>query len=87
MIRSYLNDIINHYKAFKNLKVHSGNGISDYETQFGEWKVQLTMSINFISSKESDETRNMHTKCNNIKIMVGSETDEIKKDIKGIKKD
>ena len=36
------------------------------------------MSINFISSKDdSDETRNMRTKSDNIEIMVGSETDEI----------
>ena len=47
-----------------------------YETQFGEWKIQLTMSIKFISSKVSDETRNIHTKSNNTEIMVGSETDE-----------
>ena len=35
------------------------------------------MSINFISSKDSDETRNMHTKSDNIEIMMGSETDDI----------
>ena len=35
------------------------------------------MSINFISSNDSDETRNMHTKSNNIEIMVGSKTDEL----------
>ena len=35
------------------------------------------MSINFISSKDFDQTRNMYTKSNNIEIMVGSETDEI----------
>ena len=35
------------------------------------------MPINFISSNDSDETRNMDTKINNIKIMIGSETDEI----------
>ena len=35
------------------------------------------MSINFISSNGSDDTRNMHTKSNNIEIMMGSETDEI----------
>ena len=50
---------------------------NDYETQFGEWKIQLTMSVNFISFKDSDETRNTHSKSNNIEIMVGSETDEI----------
>ena len=35
------------------------------------------MLINFISSKDSDESRNMHTKCNNIEIMIGSQTDDI----------
>ena len=40
-------------------------------------KIQLTMSISFISSKDFDETRNMDTKSNTIEIMVRSETDEI----------
>ena len=35
------------------------------------------MPINFISSKDSDETRNMHTKSDNIEIMMGSEKDDI----------
>ena len=35
------------------------------------------MAINFITSKDSDETRTMHTKSNNIDIMVSSETNEI----------
>ena len=35
------------------------------------------MSINLISSKDSDETCNMHTKSDNIEIMMGSETDDI----------
>ena len=35
------------------------------------------MSINFILSKDFEETRNMHTKSNNIESMVGSERDEI----------
>ena len=35
------------------------------------------MAINFISSKDSDETRTMHTKSNNVEIMIGSKTDEI----------
>ena len=39
------------------------------------------MAINFISSKDSDETRTMHTKSNNVEIMMGSETDEIIEDL------
>ena len=35
------------------------------------------MSINLISSEDSDETCNMHTKSNNIEIMMGSEPNEI----------
>ena len=35
------------------------------------------MSINFISSKHSGETRTMQTKSDNIEIMMGSETVDI----------
>ena len=49
----------------------------DYETQFGEWKIQLTMQINFIFSKVFEETRTKSTKSDNIEIMMGSETDDV----------
>ena len=40
------------------------------------------MAIIFISSKpDSDETRTMHTKSDNIEIMTGSETDEIMEEL------
>ena len=39
------------------------------------------MAINFISSKDSNETRNVHTKSNNAEIMIGSEADEIIEDL------
>ena len=42
-----------------------------------ERKIHLTMAINFISSKDPDETRIIHTISNNVEIMIGSETDEI----------
>ena len=35
------------------------------------------MAINFISSKDSDETLIMHTKSDNLEILIGHETDEI----------
>ena len=77
MIRAYLSNIINNHKTPENLKVHSRKEVIDYETQFGEWKIQLTMSIDFISSKDSDDTCNMHTKSDNIEIMMGNETNDI----------
>ena len=76
MIGPYLSDIINDHKAQGKLRIHSGNKIIEHKTQ-SERKIQLTMTINFISSKDSDETRNKHAKNNNVKIMTGSETDEI----------
>ena len=39
------------------------------------------MAVNFISSIDFDETRNMHTKNDNIEILMGSETDEIVKQL------
>ena len=36
------------------------------------------MTFNFISSEDSDEIRTMRTKNNNIQIMMGNETDEIR---------
>ena len=36
------------------------------------------MTCNFISSEDSDEIRTMRTKSNNIQIMMGNETDEIR---------
>ena len=51
--------------------------INDYKTQ-SEWKIQLTMEINFISSKpDSDDTHTMRANSDNIEIIIGSETDEV----------
>ena len=80
IIKSYLIDITNEQKTHGLLRYHSGNK-SWLEETFSEWKIQLTMAINFISSKDSDETRTMHTKSNNVVIMIGSETDEIIEDL------
>ena len=76
MIRSYLSDIINDLKTQGEWRIHSGNTITEHKTQ-GQWKIHLAMAINFIFSKDSDETRTMRTKSDNIEIMMGSETDEI----------
>ena len=55
--------------------------INDHKNQ-SEWKIQLTTAINFISSeRNSYETRIMHTKSNNIEIMIGSDTDEVIEDL------
>ena len=55
--------------------------INDHKNQ-SEWKIQLTVAINFISSKpDLDETHIMHTKSNNIEIMIGSDTNDVIKEL------
>ena len=54
---------------------------NDYKSK-GEWKIQLTAEINFTSLKpDSDETRVMHTKSDNTEIMIGSDTNEVIKEL------
>ena len=82
MIKPYLSDIINNHKTCGLVRYHSRKKSWLEETsKMSEWKIQLTMAINFISSKDSDETRTMHTKSDNVEIMIGSETDETIEDL------
>ena len=42
------------------------------------WKIQLTITINFISSKDdNDEEHVMHSKSDNIEIMISDEADGV----------
>ena len=51
--------------------------INHYKNK-GEWKIQLTAAINFVTLKPgSDETRVMYARSFNEGIMKGSDTDEV----------
>ena len=55
--------------------------INDYKSK-GEWKVQLTTEINFISLKPgSDEIRVMHTKSDNAEIKIADDTSDVFKEL------
>ena len=43
----------------------------------GTWKVQLTIAINFISSKDVDEEQVMHSKKDNIEFMTYDNANDI----------
>ena len=63
------------------IKLYLSNLVNNFKTQFGEWKIQLTMP-----------TRTMHRRSDNIKIMMDSETNDIIEKLfqsllQGIKKD
>ena len=55
--------------------------INQYKKE-GEWKIQLTAEINFISLKPgSDETRIMYTRSDNEEFMNGDDINEIIKEL------
>ena len=47
--------------------------------KFDTGKSQLTIAINFISSKDTDEERVMHSKSDNIEIIIHNKADEVMK--------
>ena len=63
----YLSDIINDHKAIRN--------------ESNEWKIQINMHVNFISSKDTGETRTICVWSDNEKIRSGNETDDIIKEL------
>ena len=41
------------------------------------WKIHLKIAINFMSSKDNDEECVMHSKSDNIEIMINDKADEV----------
>ena len=44
------------------------------------WEIQLTTAVNFISSKDNDEERVIHSKGDNIEIMINDKPEDIIED-------
>ena len=61
---------------FNEIRLYLKDMINNHKAR-GEWKIQLSMKINFVSSKDNNETRTMHTKSDNIEIMSGTEADDV----------
>ena len=66
-IMPYLSDIINDHKAIRN--------------ESNEWKIQINMHVNFISSKDTGEIRMIYVWSDNEEIRSGNETDDIIKEL------
>ena len=47
------------------------------------WKIQISMRVNFIPSKDTGETRAIYVWSDNIKIMWGNDTDDIIRELFG----
>ena len=79
--RSKGNEILTFEEYLALIEPYLRELINDHKSK-GEWKIQLTAQINFISSRPgSDETRVMHTRSVNEEFTNGSDTDEIIKEL------
>lgn len=47
----------------------------------GTWIVQLTIAVNFISSRDNDEEQVMHSESDNIEVMTRDNVNEVMKEI------
>ena len=75
--RSERNDSLSFEEYLNLIKPYLNDLINDKKDK-GEWKLQLTAQINFISQRPgSDETRVMHTRSVCEEFMSGGETEEI----------
>ena len=59
----YSSDLINDHKTIRN--------------ESNEWKIEINMHVNFISSNDTGETRTVFVWSNNEEIRLGNETDDI----------
>ena len=64
------------YEYFDIIRPYLRDMIDNHKAR-GEWKIQLTMRIIFVSFTDANETREMHTKSDNITIMSGIETEDV----------
>ena len=72
MIRPYLRDLLNKHKPTIELTNKEINS----DTERGEWKIQLVMQNNCISSKDFEETRTTYSASKLVEIFMGSNTDD-----------
>ena len=67
---------LNINKYFDKIKPYLEDMIVNQKAK-GEWKIQLSMRVIFVSFTDASETREMFTKSDNILIMNGNETEDI----------
>ena len=69
--------MINNHKS----PIKDPNDIIIEDDLCGEWKIQLTIQISFISSLDTREICTMNSKSDNVEITMGNEADDIIKEL------
>ena len=63
------------WEYFDKIRPYLKDMIDDYKSK-GEWKIQITIRIIFISFIDKNETQVIHAKSDNVKIMNGTDTSD-----------
>ena len=77
MIMRYLENMRNNHKAL----IRDSNSVIIEDDFSGEWKIELTMQINFFSSLDSGKNRIMDSKNDKVEIIMGIERDNIVREL------
>ena len=65
-------------KQYLNIiTLHLYDLINDHRIARRVWKIQINMRVNFVSSKDTEETCTIHVWNDNVSIMQGVNTDDI----------
>ena len=72
MIKPYLRDLINDHKLTSELTHRASNN----DSERGEWKIQLVIQNNCISTKYFEENRNIYLASKPVKIFMGSDAND-----------
>ena len=64
------------YEYFDIIRPFLKDMIDNHKSK-DEWKIQLSMQMIFVSFTDPDETRDMHTKSDNVTIMSGIEIEDV----------
>ena len=75
MIRPYLRDLINNHKPA--MEDNEEDNEDNSGSECGEWKTQLVMQNNFISTKNFEDTRTIYSASKPVEIYMGSDTENI----------
>ena len=73
VIRPYLRNLINENKPIMELNNNSNNNNNNR----AEWKIQLTMKTNSISTKSFEDKRTIFSKSEPVEIFMGSNTKDV----------
>ena len=68
-------------KCLNEIRLHLMDIINNLKKS-DTWKIQSTIAINFISSKDNDEERVMHSKSDDTLIMINDDVNHLLKNVK-----